>query len=908
MSETPRFSGLRRLLRLPSVRSVERDVDDELAFHFESRIADLVRSGMAPNDARRTAEQEYGDLTASRAELAMVDRRIRSRERRVDIVDIVRQDFAYAARSLRRQPGFAATVAITLALAVGANAAVFSLVDPLLFRPPPGVIDPGAVRRLYANAPKAPWAVHGRAVSRIFSYPAYVAIRSSMSGVARVAAYRRWDSSAVRRGADSLYANVNYATSDFLPLLGVRASRGRLFTAEEDDVNAPAQVCVISGRFARRAFADAGDPIGQSVSVRERPCVVVGIAGNDFEGIDGTSVDIWAPFSGQPRYPGVGAPPWYQSQDVYIPLVARVDPGVDDGALEARATVAFIRSYESKRKSDDGRSVLVGPILEQQGPVERQQEVAISTRLAIVAGIVLLIACANIANLFLARAVSRRREIAVRLALGVSRARLASQFLAESMVLAGIAGAAALLVAHWSGGLLRVALLPRVHWIAAPLGGRVFFFTIACTIAAACIAAIIPAILASRGELTDALKSGGRDGMVTRSPLRSILLVIQAALSVVLVVGAALFVESLRNVRGVDLGYESKRLIVTSLFFPDAQYHPERGTLLPQIAERIAAVPGVAGVTYSAGAPLSSWFSGVPLFVPGRDSATTSDASLSDYIGVMPNYFAVTGSRIIAGRGFLASDLRGAPPVMIVSNGLARAFWPHESPLGKCLIPVDRKSPCYTIVGIAQDAHELRIVEKLALHFYVPLSQMPHPRLLPSALAVRVGFGEPAAIADIVRNELRLAFPTAQANARTAVDILAPQLTPWRLGAQLFAALGLLALLVAAVGIYSIVSFTARQRVHEMGIRIALGARTSDLLRLVVAKAVVVVAVGVALGILGALASGQYVASLLYGVTPHDPVAMLIAATTLLIVGVVASLGPAWRASRVDAALVLREE
>ena len=487
-------SRLRRLFRLPaSLRSVERDVNDELEFHLESRIADLVRSGHAPDDARRIAEQEYGDVTESRAELAMVDRRIRSRERRADVIDIVRQDLAYAARGLRRQPAFAATVAITLALAVGANAAVFSLIDPLLFRAPPGVIDPGTVRRLYTNAPKAPWAVNGRAVNRLFSYPEYLAIRSSLNGVAQVAAYRLVDSSAVRRGSDTLYAGVTYATADFLPLLGARSMRGRFFTDEEDAVDTPADVCVISARFARRAFGDALDPIGQSMAVRDKPCTVIGIAGNNFEGIDMTSADIWIPFSAQPRYAGSGAGPWYTVGDVYLPLIARIKPGVDDRGLVARATPTYVRMRASKRKSDDGMSVLVGPILEDRGPSTQQQEVSISTRLAIVAGLVLLIACANIANLFLARAVWRRREIAVRLALGVSRARLASQFLAEGVVLACIAGAAALVVASWSGTVLRVALLPRVHWITAPLGVRVFAFTVVCTIGAALLAAIVPA-------------------------------------------------------------------------------------------------------------------------------------------------------------------------------------------------------------------------------------------------------------------------------------------------------------------------------------------------------------------------------------------------------------------------------
>ncbi len=321
----------------------------------------------------------------------------------------------------------------------------------------------------------------------------------------------------------------------------------------------------------------------------------------------------------------------------------------------------------------------------------------------------------------------------------------------------------------------------------------------------------------------------------------------------------------------------------------------------------MALIPGVEAATYAIGGPLNSWING-PLFLATGDSSRRSDVKAVNYIGVSPDYFTVVGTKVLAGRAFLPSDQSASRPVMVVSTALANALWAGRSPIGECLIPDQPTNPCYTVVGVVQDAHALQIVEKPGPTFYLPLTQMPIRGFLPNALLVRARTDASGSIAATMGAELRQAFPTAQVTARTANDILAPQLRPWRLGAQLFTALSLLALVIAAIGVYSVVAFSVRERQHELGVRIALGARTSDLLRLVVQQGTKMVAIGVALGIVGALATGKFVASLLYGVSPRDPLAMAVAAAILLAVGALASLLPAWRASQVDPTIVLRDE
>ncbi|HEX9565700.1 MAG TPA: ABC transporter permease, partial [Gemmatimonadaceae bacterium] len=714
------------------------------------------------------------------------------------------------------------------------------------------------------------------------------------------------DSVPLGRGDDSAVAAVSYVSAEYLPMLA-RASRGRFFTNDEDDVHAPADVAVVSERFRRRQFGEDGDPIGRTIQLDGKGYTVIGVAGDGFEGIELSAVGVWVPFSTNPRL-GLDQQPWYDRGGVSFPMVVRHLPGANDSTIATRASLAYARVYAESDSSTPGRSVLLGPLAEARAPISARHEVAIAMRLAMVAGIVLLIACANVANLLLVRAVRRRREIAVRLALGIPRWRLAVQLFVEALVVASMAMAAALIVGRWMGDALRVALLPRVAWIGAVVDGRVVVFTVAVTVLAALAAATVPAILAGRLQLASHLATGNPVSTTHRSPVRAVLLVTQTALSMMLLVGAGLFARSLAAVTRVDMGFDTARLVVASAYFADQQRHPERETAFPEVAERLASMPGVAGVAYGSTAPLHSWYSFVPLYSADRNAEITTPATRADYVAVSGDYFRVAGTRILQGRAFDAGDTRATPRVMVVGATMARTLWPDESPIGKCVSPRSKETPCYSVIGVAQDVHGFRRLEESGIRFYIPFSQTPSPRTLPSVLVIRTASTSPTIVAQIARTELAAALPGASITSRAAESMLSGELRPWQLGAALFAALGLLALTVAAIGVYSVVAFVVRQRSRELGVRIALGAQAPALVRMVVVQGASVVMVGIIVGTLGALVAGRLVSALLYGVTPRDPLSMMAAGVTLLVVGIIACLGPALRSTRTDPVVVLKSE
>ena len=896
------WAGLTRVVR---VRRVERDIDNELRFHLESRVAELIASGLSTDDAWTLARQEFGDVDASRRELAAVDRRVHERTRRAGMRDVFMQDLKYALRSLQRSPGLFAAIVLTLALAVGANAAVFSIIDPLFFRNPPGLINAESLRRLYTVNPnqRSPGGSH---TWRIFSYAEYRAIRESVAGMARVAVFASTDSVPLIRGTDSAFAAVSYVTADFLPMLA-RTATGRFFTEQEDNVHNPVAVAVISERFRRRYFGETGNALDRTIDIDGVEYTVAGVVAGGFEGIEPSSIDVWVPFSTNPRL-AQDQQPWHEKGGVFLPLVMSLRPGANEAEVIARASLAYARADASTDSVVPGRSVVAGPLSEARAPITKSKEVVIATRLAIVAGIVLVIATANVANLLLARAIRRRRETAVRLALGISRSRLTSQAVVEALVLAAVTSAAALIASSWMGTALRAFLLPRVDWIHTGFDARMVMLVIILTLLAALVASMIPATMAGRFSLTSDLAAGGHAVTTHRPALRAALLVTQTTLSMMLLVGTALFIRSLNAVANVDMGLDTSRLIVASAYFDDGQRHAERGTVIPDIAQRLSAMPEIANVAWGSTAPLYSWYSSVPLYDSRQPDELTTATNRAEYIAVSGAYFDVVGTRLLQGRAFDRTDTRGSPWVMVIGENMARTLWPGETPLGKCLHVRSRETPCHTIIGVAEDVHGFRRLEEMALRFYVPFSQSPSDRTLPSVILVRTSSSATAALASTIRAQLSLALPGALISSRPAEAILAAELRPWRLGAVLFGSLGMLALLVAGIGVYSVVAFVVRQRSRELGVRIALGASPPSLIRMVVRQGTGLVVIGVIAGALGSLAAGRFISSLLFGVSPHDVPSMVAGAGILLTVGVVACLGPAIRATRTNTMQVLRAD
>lgn len=920
--------GIRRAFRLALRRRarLRDEVREELEHHLALSIEQLVATGLAPDAARAEALRRLGVApTAARRRghgLRDVDRQLyaaaRRREDRMRVrewIDAAAQDLRYALRSVRRAPGFAVLVVATLALGIGANASMFGIIDRLLLRGPTHVADADRVMRLYLTGTRPGQEAE---TGSTFPYVTYTDLRDGTRSFSDVAAYTSAAPISIGRGADIQRFQNQFVTPNLFPLLGVQPALGRFFTEEEDRPPRGEPVVVLGYDAWQTRFG--GDPaiIGRSLYVDGTLVTVVGVAPSGFTGPELQPVDLWLPTSFSRAS---SMPTWPTSRfPAFLHVIARLSPGITPAQANADVTAAHQRAYDGNRAWEKVASLSMLPLrFDREG--KEPMEVAVSRWLVGMATVVLLIACANVANLLLARALYRRREIAVRLALGVSRTRLVRLLLAEGFVLAVAGGALGLAVAYWGGQLVRVTLLPDVAWGGSPVSTRVLLFTAAATMATGLLVGLMPALRASRPNLTGTLKEGTRQGGGTRSPLRAALTVTQAALSVVLLVGAGLFVHSLWNVRALDLGIDTDRVLAVSWTWSQEVFELPSGAAQDaeqarqtQVRDRalaeIARLPGVKSAAWSIGTPFSSIL-GLGVRVPGRDSIPQLPGAPPFPIvsAVSSDYFATAGTSIVHGRGFTPADRAGSEPVTIVNETMARTLWPGEQALGQCLIigdGADEDTPCARVVGVAEDARRRQLREDAAMQYYVPLGQ---ERQIGGGMLLIRPRGEPAELVPLLRRELRRLDPSlGYIDAKLLQEAVDPQVRPWRLGATIFAAFGALAMLVAAVGLYSVMSYVAAQRSHEMGVRIALGAQAGDIGWLILARGLGTAAVGIALGILLALAGSRFLEPLLFDTSAQNPTVFGTVATALLAVAVLATLVPAWRATRVDPVVALRAE
>jgi predicted permease len=909
--------GVRRLFRL-ELRTPERiraEANEELHSLIDARIEHLVARGMPPADARAETERRLGGAVDEVR--VVVEQSALEREKTMQLserFDWIRQDVGLALRGLRNAPGFTATVVLTLALGVGANAAVFSVLEQIYLREPVGVAKPGGLRRLYERLPAGAPMNGGRDVMIYpwFDYPTYAAIRGEVRDRADLALYMPSDSESIGHGASAIPARVSYVSDNYFPIFGVHPLVGRFFAPAEAQVENDPGVAVIGYALWKRAFGGDQGIVGRTIEVGKRRYVVVGVAPNGFTGLELNKTELFLPLGAFQARSDRGRP-WYASMmGSYFYAVARV-PNGDDRQLAAIATLVNRRSNSDMTgqapagtKPDTLSTVVTGPIVAALGPGNQPKEYAIGLRLAGVAAIVLLIACANIANLLIVRAVRRRHEVAVRLAPGVSRVRLMAQFLTEGVVLSALGASAAVLIAAWGGTALRRTMLPRTHWASAAIDLNVLGFTLAAALLTGIAAALIPALQGSRVDIVRSLKPGSRGHESTRSRVRSALLVTQTALSLVLLAGAGLFVRSLQKLHDVPIGYAADEIAFASADFDGiASHKTEQANAYPLAAERIASAPGVVGVALAEHAPMRGGTI-MALFIP---SADTSMGAF--YNSVSPGFFDAAGVRILKGRALTADDRRDPGGAIVVDETMARVFWPGESPLGKCVMLRTKASPCSTVVGVTADVRMMSMLEtKQWPQYFLPLrAAVDSESATPGAIIVRTQPGRWYAADAITRSELHRLIPGASGvTFDPMTKYLEPELRPWKLGATLFTAFGLLALLVAAVGVYGVISYSFNQRTHELGVRTALGASVQDTYNLVLGEAFRLTAIGVAAGVLLALALGRLIASLLYATSAKDPLVIAAAAAILLAVGTAASLLPAWRATKTDPMTVLRAE
>jgi predicted permease len=823
-------------------------------------------------------------------------------------LDVLRQDLGFALRSIRRAPGHTAAVVITLALGIGLNAAAFSVLDRLYLRPPAGVAEPDGIRRVWIESYRTEGGVSR--THQAMNFPAFREIAAAVGDSSRSAAITNGSDrlGGTRRGPE---LELRYTSASFFGILGVRPALGRFYTAEEARPNSGAFVVVLSDHVWRAHLAADPDIVGRRILLGTTSFTVIGIAPRHFTGIDLETTDAWLPIGVVPQGEWLKGKLFESPRMMIFRAIVHFESSADVPAFQRRATPLLREASRQlfAQNPDTLLNVHTGSIVEARGPGETSAELLVSSRLSGVAAIVLLIAAANVINLLLARAVRRRREFAVRMALGISRLRLIRLLTTETIVLALLAALAATLIAWWGGNLLRSLLLPEIQWAEPALHMRVVWFTFAVALLAGAIAGLIPGIRYSRREVTRDLKEGSRGGGGGHSRLHHGLVAAQAALSVVLLVGAALFVRSLDNVRRMDIGFDAEEVIFAQVAFDPGQspgdavwnaaYLDLESRLLQQ---RDVEAVGRAGIQPMGG---FSFFT----FFWGSDSSGSLRQAFPVMTAVSRNYFAALGLRVLRGRIF--DEGVGASNQVIVNEAMARMLWPQRGldVVGECIRFDTRRDPCHTVVGVVETARRSKIIEEPAPQYYLALG-VPKTTTWGAggSLIVRAKANAKAAAMREIVTSLRNALPTGEPIVEAMTDDLEPQYRPWRLGATLFSAFGFFAFIVALLGTYSSVSYAVNQRTHEFGIRRALGASTNSLLGYVISNSVRVVMLGVLLGIALSLAGGRLISAMLFGVTPSDPRAMLFAAGALVLMAIIAAAMPAWRAANVDPLTALRAE
>ncbi len=874
---------------------VERELDDELRFHLEREAAKLERLGLSAAEAARRARLEFGGVDRVKEE---------TRDARgVRVLETILRDLRYAIRGLRARPGVALAVIATLALGIGANAAMFGIVDRLVFRAPPLMRDPAHVNRVYLQ-----YSFRGMEITNgSIEYRRYLDLSASTT-LSQSAAYAQADL-AIGTGQDAHEMPVDVVSASFFDFFDAHPVIGRFFDRAADSAHSGGSVVVLGNALWKSRYGGRRDVLGQQLQVGSVNATIIGVAPAALAGNSGTRpASAFIPVT---AYAESELPEYDKDYSWgWLTMIIRRKPGLTIEKASTDLTRLYALSWEKERALAPDRGPLslakpkaiVAPLQALRGP-ETDRSTSILLSICVVAAIVLLIACANVANLLLSRAVSRKREIAVRLALGASRRHLISQLLIESLTLAFLGALAGVLVAEGGQAVLRGLLLPGKSSIGVLDDPRTLLFACLAALLAGLLTGIVPAFQSGRDDLVTALKSGVREGTRQRSRTRSALLLAQGALSVFLLVGAGLFVRSLQNVASIRLGYDVDPLLYVSTDMRGVHLDKERDIALKaRLEEEARTIPGVERATQVLTIPLrqmrTQGFS-----VPGIDSASHLGQFLMQ-MGTV-DFFRTMGTRILRGRGFDSTDRRESPRSIVVSEGMAQKLWPRENALGKCVKVGGDTMPCATVIGVAENIKASDITSDDALQYYLSIEQQ---RPAGAALFVRTR-GRAAQRAEQIRKRLQSLMPgPSYVTVMPMRNIVDGARDSWRMGAAMFLLFGLLALVLAAIGLYSVIAYNVAQRTHELGLRIALGAHAREVLRMVLGEGLRFGLAGIGIGAAIALAVGHWMQPLLYRESAHDPLVFLTVGAVLAIAAIAASAIPASRATRVDPSIALRTE
>jgi len=811
------------------------------------------------------------------------------------------QDVRFGLRMLWKTPAFTLVAVVSLALGIGLNTAIFSVVNVLLIRPVPVVKEQARLMWLRAS----------------ISYPDYVDYAEQTKSFAGMAAATGTSEFSLSTSGEPEIVKGEYVTGNYFEVLGVSAFKGRTFDKSEGQT--PAPVVVLSEHLWRTRFNSDSSLIGRQISINGLSFTVVGVAPKNFIGTEvGLNRELWVPLLMQPvlNPPEAGrasdpiANRFSERNSHWLSVFARLNPGVsrEQAAMELSTVARHVaETYNGKVEPETLRSVQLLGMSGGMDPRDQQDAVPLAGIVLAVVALVLLIACANIASLLLARAASRRRETAVRQALGASRSRLVRQWLTESVLLGVAGGAFGLLLAWWANQLL-VSYLQTTPLASLELGldYRVLGFTFLVSIATGIIFGLAPALQASRLDIVTALKSEGSWQNTGRSRLRAVFVTAQLTLSVVLLIGAGLFIRSLQSANRIDPGFRVERALTVPINLGLLRYNETEGSnFYRDLLGRVQAQPGVERASLVRFQQLGFSFAQYQVIAEGT-GARPADEGLSVGFNVVgPNYFKTLETPLLRGRDFAETDRKGAPEVVVINETLAAMLWPHEDALGKRLSVGGPEGPFLEVVGVARDGKYRSLGEEPHPYVYQPVLQSYDPKM---TLVVRTT-GEPQGIAPAVREQIRaLDAKLPITDVKTFRDQLDLSLFPSRVAAWTLGGFGVLALLLAAIGIYGVVSYSVAQRMREIGVRMALGAKRKDVLRLVLGQGLFVIAFGLAVGLLLALAATRLIAGFLYGVGATDLLTFGSVPILLGIVALVASYIPARRATKVDPLVALRYE
>jgi predicted permease len=828
------------------------------------------------------------------------------------------RDIQYAARALRREPGFSAAVAITLALAIGANASMFGIVRRLMFAPPPGIASPGEIARASLNITTEDGETFPMSS---LSWPAYVAMASQNAVVAGAAAYQTGSVTA-GNGEDASQIAVTRATGNWFSLLGVRPAAGRFFGESDDAPPNGSPVAVLGHAYWKRQFGGAMSVIGARIELDGEPFTIIGVAPPQFNGLETAPVDLYLPIhtaaAGQPA-------DWLTNARMNIVTVfARVRSGVTV-EMAARLLTAGVRN-DARASRNELVTVGLEPIV--PGASARSSAQArIALWLAGVSLIVLIVATANAGTMLLLRATRRRRDSAVRMTLGARRSALARHAITESVMLALVAGALGAFIARWFGAVVRATLLPNVAAAERLFDPAIVLMSFGAALVAGLLAGLIPITQLRDASPIASIRDGGSNASA-RAGMQRALVGFQVALCTLLLVGAGLFVRSLQRVRAQDLGFSTARLLYVSLDFRGRPRGAERDDAHRAVAQRLAALPGLSGVTTVEGMPFASHHI-PPIAVPGVPPLQGRGLQLPIMYGATPTYLRLMNVALREGRLFSERDNDAhAPLVVLVNESMARTIWPGQSAIGKCVkagygpafsfdgedSPAET-APCRAVIGVVKDsrARLLRAEgnEAKIMQYYVPMEQIPAPPFPGFAavhgLLVQSADDHPERIALAVKRAIQATSPLPVfANVRPYQDLLDPQLRSWRLGATMLTAVGMLALGIAAIGLSGVISYFVVQRTQEIGVRLALGGSPNHVGGRVLLSALQMGALGAAAGVIAAAALAPLVRPLLFQTSPHDMTTYLVSAGALIAVSLVAAALPALRASKLSPMIALR--